>query len=256
MAYEGMELTEWMDGVPAHPVATLFPMLPESELQELADDIKANGQHEPIVIAYLDEMMMDEPVVIDGRNRFAACQLAGVEPKIRNDYTIKPAEIGPWIMSHNRHRRHLSQSQKAAVAVGYEKWLSEDAKVRIDQGRKNSHISRRGGLGVEKFPQPNGADDLRSRASEQAGDILGVSGRAVRDAKYVAQNDPEAFQRVRDGKQAVSAAAREIRDRINPKPELTPEQLAEKKLRPLLKENEAVIEAAFLILAEVLGKEV
>lgn len=249
MAYEGMELTEWMDGVPAHPVATLFPMLPESELQELADDIKANGQHEPIVIAYLDEMMMDEPVVIDGRNRFAACQLAGVEPKIRNDYTIKPAEIGPWIMSHNKHRRHMSKSQMAAVAVEYEKWLAVEAELRADEGRDRGRESR--WLG-EKLPPTT----ERAKASDEAGAMLGVSGRAVRDAKFVAQNDPEAFQRVRDGKQAVSAAAREIRDRINPKPELTPEQLAEKKLRPLLKENEAVIEAAFLILTEVLGKEV
>ena len=103
----------------------------------------------------------------------------------------------------------------------------------------------------ENLPQPNDG-----AARDEAGNLFQISGRSVSDAKYVSQHDPEAFQRVRDGKQAVSAAAKAIREKLNPKPELTPEQLAEKKLRPLLKENEAVIEAAFSILAEILGKEI
>jgi ParB-like chromosome segregation protein Spo0J len=48
-----------------HPVANLFPMLPDDELQELADDIRANGLQHPIV---LDK----DGVLIDGRNRWAA----------------------------------------------------------------------------------------------------------------------------------------------------------------------------------------
>lgn len=251
MAYDGMDFSERLGEYPVHPVASLFPMIDDVALRELADDIKANGQREPIVIAYLDEVKMGEPVIIDGRNRFKACELAGVEPSFRNDYVIEPDEIGPWIMSHNRHRRHMSKSQMAAVAVEYEKWLAVEAKKRQLAALKQNA----GGTVPENLPERQHKKDRSKESAEQAGEMLGVAGRSVRDAKYVAQNDPEAFKRVRDGRQAVSAAAREIRDRINPKPELTPEQLAEKKLRPLLKENEAVIEAAFLILAEVLGKE-
>ena len=33
-----------------HPYANLFPMLEEPELQELADDIAANGQHHPVIM--------------------------------------------------------------------------------------------------------------------------------------------------------------------------------------------------------------
>jgi hypothetical protein len=35
--------------VRVHPVADLFPLMPEDELQELADDIAANGLREPLV---------------------------------------------------------------------------------------------------------------------------------------------------------------------------------------------------------------
>ena len=33
-----------------HPYADKFPMLPESELEELAESIKQNGQRQPIVL--------------------------------------------------------------------------------------------------------------------------------------------------------------------------------------------------------------
>ena len=247
MAYEGMEFKEWIGEYPVHPVASLFPMIDDESLNALAEDIKKNGQREPIVIAFIDDDQMDEPVVIDGRNRFRACEIAGVEPKFQNDRILMPADIGPWIISHNLHRRHLTTSQKAAVAVAYEEELAKLAKVRQLAAQNNN---------AAKAVAVNLPQQTLGRARDEAGDLFQVSGKSVSDAKYVSQHDPEAFQRVRDGKQAVSAAAKAIREKLNPKPELTPEQLAEKKLRPLLKENEAVIEAAFSILAEILGKEI
>ena len=254
MAYEGMDFKEWIGEYPVHPVASLFPMIDDDALNALAEDIKKNGQREPILVAFLDGRELNEPVVVDGRNRFKACEIAGVEPEFSNDYVMEPHEIGPWIISHNLHRRHLTTSQKAAVAVAYEAELAKLAKARrIEGAKRGAEITNSGGRRlVENLPQ----SEIGPKARDEAGDLFQVSGKSVSDAKYVSQHDPEAFQRVRDGKQAVSAAAREIRENLNPKPELTSEQLAEKKLRPLLKENEAVIEAAFSILAEILGKEI
>ena len=249
MAYEGMDFKEWIGEYPVHPVASLFPMIDDDALNALAEDIKKNGQREPILVAFLDGRELNEPVVVDGRNRFKACEIAGVEPEFSNDYVMEPDEIGPWVISHNLHRRHLTTSQKAAVAVAYEAELAKLAKAKqlstLKQNQDTDTVS-------VNLRERGGAKD----SAKEAGDMFQISGKSVSDAKYVSQNDPEAFQRVRDGKQAVSAAAREIREKLNPKPELTPGQLAEKKLRPLLKENEAVIEAAFSILAEILGKEI
>jgi ParB-like chromosome segregation protein Spo0J len=57
-----------------HPLAALFPIMTDDELQDLADDIRENGLLHPIV---LDA----DGVLIDGRNRLRACEIAGVDPK-------------------------------------------------------------------------------------------------------------------------------------------------------------------------------
>ena len=48
MAYEGMDFKEWIGEYPVHPVASLFPMIGDDALNALAEDIKKNGQREPI----------------------------------------------------------------------------------------------------------------------------------------------------------------------------------------------------------------
>ena len=248
MAYEGMDFKEWIGEYPVHPVASLFPMIDDDALNALAEDIKKNGQREPILVAFLDGRELNEPVVVDGRNRFKACEIAGVEPEFSNDYVMEPHEIGPWVISHNLHRRHLTTSQKAAVAVAYEEELAKLAKVRqlaaLKQNRTEDTVP-------ENLPERTKGEDSR----DSAGGLFQVSGRSVSDAKYVSQHDPEAFQRVRDGKQAVSAAAKAIREKLNPKPELTPLQKAEREMSKFLKNDEEVIRLGLEIALEYLGEE-
>ena len=52
-----------------HPLARQFPLMPENELEELAEDIRENDLHEKIVI-YAGK-------ILDGRNRYFACKLNG-----------------------------------------------------------------------------------------------------------------------------------------------------------------------------------
>ena len=56
-----------------HPVATLFPLLEGKELIALAEDIRWNGLREPI--------KRWNDMIIDGRNRAKACELANAEPR-------------------------------------------------------------------------------------------------------------------------------------------------------------------------------
>ncbi|MFZ3499055.1 ParB N-terminal domain-containing protein [Streptomyces sp. 5.8] len=90
-----------------HPFADSLPMLPEDELHDLAESIKAEGQHKDIV---LDR----DGVVIDGRNRLAACKLAGIEPRFTTYNGDDPIRV---IVSHNVHRRHISKGQQAMITV-------------------------------------------------------------------------------------------------------------------------------------------
>lgn len=88
-----------------HPVAELFPMLPDDELRELADSIAADGLLHPIVID-------TEGVLIDGRNRLRACQIAGVEPHYTSLNGHDPVT---YILSTNVTRRHMNAGQRAMV---------------------------------------------------------------------------------------------------------------------------------------------
>jgi len=91
-----------------HPFAARFPMLPDDELEELCADIRANGQLHPIL---LDA----DGVLLDGRNRLAACNLEGIEPKFAT-FTGSPVAL---IVSANVTRRQMTKYQQAmARAVG------------------------------------------------------------------------------------------------------------------------------------------
>lgn len=90
-----------------HPAADLFPMLPDEELAELADDIRANGLREAI-------KLQDDGTLVDGRNRQRACQMAGIEPRYESLNGTDPAA---YILSANVHRRNLTKGQRVLASV-------------------------------------------------------------------------------------------------------------------------------------------
>lgn len=92
--------------LPVHPAAEVFPMLEDEELQELAADIAENGLHEPLVIGEVDGKKM----LVDGRNRRRACELAKVEPTVRE---LNGEDPTAFVISANIHRRHLTVGQRA-----------------------------------------------------------------------------------------------------------------------------------------------
>jgi hypothetical protein len=104
-AKQRIELTH-----PVHPIADLFPMMTDEELANLAADIKANGLIHPVV---LDK----NGVLLDGRNRDRACQIAGIEP---TTVLFEGDDPRAFIIGNNINRRHLTKGQQAmAVAMVY-----------------------------------------------------------------------------------------------------------------------------------------
>lgn len=93
---------------PVHPAAAVWPLLPDDELQALADDIAANGLLDPILLD-------PDGLVIDGRNRLAACEMAGIEP----NFVILGANQDPVavIVAHNSHRRHMTTGARAMATA-------------------------------------------------------------------------------------------------------------------------------------------
>jgi hypothetical protein len=90
----------WRDVLPVHPACGLFPMLPESELRELGEDIKKNGLKSRIVLwspgAQTDK---DQPtLLLDGRNRLDAMELVGL-PTV-NDGKLVPLDVSKRVAAH------------------------------------------------------------------------------------------------------------------------------------------------------------
>lgn len=94
-----------------HPYASRWPMRSADELEEMAESIRSRRQRFPIVLT-------PDGVLVDGRNRLAACTLANVEPWFEMDPTLtSEEEIGAFIWDANGDRRDMSKGQKAMLAA-------------------------------------------------------------------------------------------------------------------------------------------
>lgn len=163
-----------------HPYAKLFPLLGAEQLQSLADDIEANGLRQPIVIDSHER-------IIDGRNRHAACQLAGVKA-VYEPFTGSDSEVLKLVISLNLQRRHLTDSQRAMVAAEIAT-IQPSANV-----YKNEHPSIEG----PSIPV----------TTAQAAGMMSVSTTSVERARRVKRlGTPELAEAVVDGRVTVAKAA-------------------------------------------------
>lgn len=171
-----------------HPVASLFPMLAEPGYREFKADIQKRGLLEPI--------WLYENKILDGRNRYRACTETGIRPEFVDYDGDDP--VG-FVISLNLHRRHLDAGQRAMVATEVEAVLSKEAKKRQMVGA-NQYQSL-----PEKLPEGS-----KGESRDQAGKLMGVSGRYVSDAKRIKEHDPELAERVLSGQTTLQKARREV----------------------------------------------
>lgn len=152
-----------------HPYSEIFPLIEGAEFEALVEDIKAHGLREKIWIY--------EGKILDGRNRFLACQKAKVRPAFRK-FTGKDA--GAFVWSMNVPRRHLSASQ-LAMAVA--------RRATLEKGT-NQH-----------------AQNCAPSQAKAAGDA-NISRRIVQHARKVIDEGSKALQRaVESGELSVAKAA-------------------------------------------------
>ncbi len=176
-----------METMKTHPAADLFPMMTDAELTELAADIKANGLLNPVVL--LDGQ------ILDGRNRLRACEMAGVEPRFCGwqDAGISPVA---WVVSQNAVRRHLTASQRAAVAIEAQDLMAQLAAEAKDRQR----------LGKARMPDPSAGGQSRDKVAS----LVGVSGRYISDVQKIKNAQPALLPRIKSGSLSVPAALRLI----------------------------------------------
>jgi len=101
-------MTAAMTTLTVHPAALIFPEMTPDEYAGLRDDIAAHGQRDPIITW--------QGQILDGRHRFRACEDLDLDP-VTLEYEGEISEIPAFVISRNLHRRHLTASQRAMVAV-------------------------------------------------------------------------------------------------------------------------------------------
>ena len=165
-----------------HRFCTIFPPASEAALKDLADSIKTHGLQEDIITL--------DGEILDGRNRYLACKIAGVEP-VFEEYgeDMNPIE---YVFYKNFQRRHLTDGQRAMVA--------QDAYARMKE------------------------EGIADATMERIAKRFNTSERTMRDAGIVRKNASENVQKaVQDGSirlnravEAVKAARKETGITVEP----------------------------------------
>lgn len=155
-----------------HPIANCFPLIEGREFDELVADVRAHGVREPVIL--------HEGMILDGRNRYRATQIAGVDcPMVTYDGT----DAVGFVVSLNLRRRHLSEGQRAWVAAQI---------ANLSHGQKKSDTSI----------------DVSAVTQNDAATMLNVSVPSVQRAAVVRDHGvPELQKKVASGAVAPSTAA-------------------------------------------------
>lgn len=161
---------DWGALLDIHPAATLFPLMPEAEHKELAEDIRVNGLRAPIIV-WSPTDGSKKPVLLDGVNRLDALTRLGLLYRTEDGHIgLKTWTGTKWAeqsgdrikfehvvggdpyalaLSYNVHRRHLDAERKRDLIVKVLKARPEVSNRQIAAGLKVDHHKvaevRRGG---------------------------------------------------------------------------------------------------------------
>ena len=129
------------DIIGVHPYTTKFPLLPDSELAELAESISTNGLRSPVVVT-------PDGLVLDGRNRLAACDLAGVKPDV---VVYVGTDLAEYVIDANTRRNMSTGARAMSVALVLDadgrrkdgRWKRGSVRVGAINGSVNSAWTQR-----------------------------------------------------------------------------------------------------------------
>ena len=110
---------------PIHPACALWPRPSDEEVNAIAEGMKTEGLLNPI--------WLFEGAILDGKIRYEACGIAGVEPRFETYTGDDPIRFS---IAQNRERRHISPTDLTFV-------VAELCKLPNHTGR-NQYVKSRG----------------------------------------------------------------------------------------------------------------
>ena len=229
--------------LPPHSYADLLPRMRLKQFEELRESIELDGLQNPIVLFH--------DMILDGRNRCAACRDLG-RMVSAFEFTGTEQEALQYVLSSNQHRRDLTSSQRAAVAVDILPQISEDVNQKRIEKIREARLSAAENQTMENSPESGTTEDSPITARALAGDMMGVNDSYVGLAKRIKDASPELFERVRAGDLSLSAALDELNGTPDD-PHVIRIKSVRQKLNKLLKNAElapALLDRLEAVLAE------
>jgi ParB-like chromosome segregation protein Spo0J len=138
-------------GYATHRFADFIPVADDKDQYALRESIKTVG--------LLDEIVLFEGAILDGRHRYKACQVVGVEPRFREFDGDEEAAL-QFVLAKNVARRQLSTIQKLTLR---EKLMPE-----IERLRAKARANQAAGTSVQDRTEAVG------RVADEVGKMIQV----------------------------------------------------------------------------------
>lgn len=192
-----------------HPLAEVYPQMSENEYDNLLMDVQKTGR-------VLDPIVIFEGQILDGRHRrqtIADSWDAGKDIAFETRLFIEEMEGDPaaYVVSKNSMRRHMSQGQKAVVALQFFDQFTAEVK----KAKKKSKLT----------------EEQLGASAERAAALCGVSEKYIRTAAEVRIHDAKLIEDVRAGGLSLYQATKTIKKEL--KEQIENNKAAGKTAKPL-----------------------
>jgi hypothetical protein len=179
-----------------HDVANFWPLMEGKDFDDLVESVRREGQ--------LIDIELWEDKIIDGRNRYRACEKLGFEPQFA-EVDLTGRDVVSYVHALNGDRRHMTPSQLAMVGEKAFEYYEKLAKERQKEHGKTAPGKRGNTPGTI-------TGSVSADARDQAGKAVGVCGSLIDRARVVKEKGvPELAEAVEQGRMSVSRAAKVAR---------------------------------------------
>jgi N6-adenosine-specific RNA methylase IME4 len=179
----------------------IYPEMQPEEFERLRGNLLANGYDSKHPI------WLFEGEIIDGWNRYRACDALGIPPVVRN---FEGSEIDAMQFAiRTNDRRDLSSSQRAAIAIEAEELvgvLKAEAARRQAEFKGNQYTSGVPQL-IAEVQTPRENKEVRTQLAQ----TFGTNRQYVSDAAKIKAENPEAFEAIKAGAKTITEVKKEAK---------------------------------------------
>lgn len=170
-----------------HPIANLLPLMQDNEFDEFTASIRERGLLDPIILF--------EGKILDGRNRYRACNIVGIEPRTEEFNRDDPVK---FVLDRNIHRRQLTKAQLGLAMAKFARLI----------------------CGSNQFKPKEGGPSGTTLTVAQAAELAGVKRTTLKRSRLIlTYGTPEEIESVRNGTASANRVAYNIAARRAGRPE-------------------------------------